>query len=105
MGEEALATLVETEAVIENQVAPDNRGGDNTTPSVLEIESETVSDDLETEVPAGGFEKSNKANDDTEDVEGLREVGKAGAEEEELVNDPVEEEEVSDDEPDMTQRI
>ena len=76
--EEALATLVETEAVIEIQVAPE--GGDNTTSSVLEIESETVSDDVETEIPVGSFEESNQTNED--DMERLNEVGKAHAEEE-----------------------
>ena len=80
--EEALATLVETEAVIEIQVAPE--GGDNTTSSVLEIESETVSDDVETEIPVGSFEESNQTNED--DMERLNEVGKARAEEEKLGN-------------------
>jgi len=98
--EEALATLVETEAVIENQVAPD--GGDNTTSSILDLESERVSDDLETEDPAGGdFEESNKTNDDTEDVERLNGEGEVRAEEVKVVNDPVEEADVSD----MTERV
>ena len=56
--EEALATLVETEAVIENQVAPER--GDNTTSSILDLESERVSDDLETEDPIGFFWKLHR---------------------------------------------
>ena len=61
--EEALATLVETEAVVEIQVAPEE--GEyihDTTSSVLDIETETVSAHSEDGVPAGAFEESQETD-------------------------------------------
>ena len=60
--EEALATLVETEAVIETQVTPEEE--ENTTSSVLEIETEKVGEEEEDEPTA---------ENTSEDCDGLQE--------------------------------